>query len=110
MAQGNTTENKVQFKPLSCSYVELYAALTPLHLHNKMFTNNLHDVWLKGAPTPDSRILNPKGYDPRLRQRGNVEKRLVLPQPLFQWVKEVIQWRGMQDVTDAQIWRMLLGK
>ena len=82
-------------QPLQVTFVELREALAPLHLHDKAFVDRLHDVWKQGAPTPDSIIRDPKGYDERKRQLGNVEKRLVFPTPLAQWLVEVSAARGM---------------
>lgn len=62
---------------------------------DKADVDRLHDVWKQGAPTPDSRILNPNGYDPRLAQAGNVEKRIIIPAALEQWVVDTATRRGL---------------
>lgn len=82
-------------KPLMVTFVELRQALSSLHLNQPAHVDRLHDVWKQGAPTPDSIIRNPKGYDERKRQPGNVERRIVFPTALAQWVVEVSQARGM---------------
>ena len=82
-------------KPLVVTFVELRDALTPLHLGRKPWVDSLHDVWKQGAPSPDSRILAPNGYDERRTQAGNVEKRLVLPAPLAAWIVQVSAARGI---------------
>jgi hypothetical protein len=81
-------------KPFFITFRALAAALEPLHLWNKADVDRLHDIWKMAAPSPNSIIRNPTGYDPRLRQLGNVEKRLLLPTPLGQWVVDVTTRRG----------------
>jgi hypothetical protein len=98
-----------QGKPLLTTFVELRDALSPLHIHQKAWVDSLHDVWKKGAPTPDSIIRSPKGYDERLRQAGNVEKRIVLPTPLADWIMQVSAARGT-PVNFKQAMRMVNGE
>ncbi len=80
---------------LVVTFVELRDALAPLHLGRKPWVDSLHDVWKQGAPSPDSRILVPEGYDERQTQPGNVEQRLVLPTPLAQWIVQISAARGI---------------
>jgi hypothetical protein len=94
---------------LVVTFAELREALAPLHLGRKSWVDALHDLWKLGAPSPDSRILMPKGYDERQRQPGNVEKRLVLPTPLAQWIVQVSAARGI-PYTFAQAVHMLAGQ
>jgi hypothetical protein len=94
---------------LVVTFAELRDALAPLHLGRRSWVDALHDLWKLGAPSPDSRVLAPKGYDERQRQPGNVEKRLVLPTPLAQWIAQVSAARGI-PYTHAQALRMLAGK
>ena len=82
-------------KALVVTFAELRDALAPLHLGRRAWVDALHDVWKQGAPSPDSRILVPNGYDERQTQPGNVEKRVVLPAPLAQWMVQVSAARGM---------------
>ena len=81
-------------KPISLTFYELSVATRAIHGWYKPDVDRLHDVWLKGAPTPDSRLLNVKIYDPRKVQMGNVEKRLILPKLFAQWFDEVAKRRG----------------
>lgn len=81
-------------KPLVVTFVDLCAALEPLHLNERARIDELHDIWMKGAPSPDSRILMPNHYDPRLRQPGNVEKRIVIHTMLAQWIMDTSRLRG----------------
>lgn len=81
-------------KPIICTFHELAAALEPLHQGDKADISRLHDIWRLGAPTPDSIIRNPKDYDERKRQRGNLEKRIVFPTTLVQWIQDVSARRG----------------
>lgn len=90
-------------KPMICTFLQLQCALQGLHRWQKPLVDDLHDVWLKGAPTPDSRILQPRGYDPRKAQAGNMEKRIVLPAQLEAWVQQTGARRGVQmTLADAQ--------
>lgn len=88
-------------RPLICTFYELTFALRSLHGWQKPLIDDLHDIWRSGAPTPDSRVLNPNAYDPRIPfQRGNYEKRLVLPTPLTQWVQNAVAQRGIPATFD----------
>lgn len=90
-------------KPLICTFAQLQHALQRLHRWNPALIADLHDVWLKGAPTPDSIIRQPNGYDPRLVQAGNVEKRIVFPKLLESWMQHVGAKQGVQMTSaDAQ--------
>lgn len=82
-------------KPIIITFRELATNLAPLHMWHKSDVDNLHDVFLKGAVTPDSIIRNPKHYDPRLKQYGNYEARIMIPAMLSQWVVDVCQRRGI---------------
>lgn len=84
-----------QDKPIICTYLQLAAALEPLHLNERSWLDSLHDVWLKGAPTPASIVRNPKGYDPRKVQDGNFESRIIPPPMLAAWVKACADARGI---------------
>lgn len=72
-----------------------------LHLWQKERVNELHDIWLRGAVTPTSRVLNPKHYDPRKVQPGNLEQRIVFPNLLLKWVRERAGAMGVQ-IQDEQ--------
>jgi hypothetical protein len=98
-----------QGKPLLVTFADLRDALQSLHLNQKAWVDALHDVWKQGAPTPDSIIRDPRGYDERKRQRGNTEKRIVLPTPLATWIMQVSAARGM-PVTFLQATRMVNGE
>jgi hypothetical protein len=91
-------------KPIVCTWLQLAEALAPLHGWDKRYLDRLHDVWKLGAPTPDSHILVPAGYDERKLQPGNTERRIVAPSKLEAWVVEVAQARGwpmtMQDACE----------
>lgn len=81
-------------KPLVCTFYHLVKATEALHQGDKGMIADLHDIWLKGAPTPDSRLLLMKHYDPRKVQTGNIEKRIVLPTLMAQWIHRVSAQRG----------------
>lgn len=95
-------------RPLVCTYRELAGALAPLHGGDAGLLAGLHDIWLEGAPTPDSIIRNPRGYDPRLYQPGNVERRLVLPNKLAAWVQQASAQRGM-PLAARQAYNLIAG-
>lgn len=81
-------------KPIICTFVELTKAMEALHQGNKTDLDLLHDLWLLGAPTPNSRILVAKHYDPRKVQPGNFEARIVSPLRLAAWIMDVSKRRG----------------
>lgn len=76
----------VDVKPIFVTFRDLCFVLAPLHQWHKERVAEIHDIWLQGAPSPDTRLLDPKHYDPRKDQPGNVEKRLLLPTPFANWV------------------------
>lgn len=82
-------------KTLICTFKQLSDALFDLHLGHQADIDRLHDLWKLGAPTPDSIIRNPKGYDERKAQPGNLEKRIIVPTALTQWIMDVSTRRGM---------------
>lgn len=106
MARGLLIE---QGKPLIATFVELRDALASLHMNQKTWVDGLYDIWRKGAPTPDSIIRNPRGYDERKRQLGNIEKRIVLPTPLANWIMQVSAARGT-PFSFKQAMRMVNGE
>lgn len=96
---------------MTASFVTFYQlsfALQRLHMGEQRHINTLHDVWLRGAPSPDSIVRNPKGYDPRVPQAGNVEKRLLLPKQISAWVEDVAKARGIA-CTPEQALTMIQG-
>lgn len=94
---------------LLVTFAELRDAFAPLHLGHRPWVDSLHDLWKLGAPSLDSRIHEPKGYDERKAQHGNVEKRLVLPTPLAQWMVEISAARGI-PYTFAQALSIFAGQ
>lgn len=89
-----------QPKPIICTFHQLAFSLQSLHHWQKSHVDTLHDCWLKGAPVPQSRILNPKNYDPRKVQHGNYEARIILPALLKKWVTERASALGIQMTGD----------
>jgi hypothetical protein len=98
-----------QHKPIMCTFFQLSAALEALHQGDKSDVARLHDIWKMGAPTPDSIIRNPREYDERKRQAGNVEKRIVFPSALVQWIQDVSARRGF-PYNERQALAIALGK
>lgn len=82
-------------KPIIITFRDLAQNFAPLHLWHKADVDNLHDIWVKGAVTPNSIVRNPVGYDPRLQQPGNYEARIIIPSMLTQWVIDVSKRRGI---------------
>lgn len=83
-----------QAKPVYLSLRQLLYLTEPVHLWNKADVDNLHDVWLRGSPSPDSIVRVAAGYDPRLAQKGADERRLILYVVLEQWLEDVGKRRG----------------
>lgn len=94
-----------QRKPIICSFFALERSLQSVHLGVKAEVDRLHDVWMIGAPVPSTRIMQPKLYDPRLPQFsiGNVERRIVIPERLAEWIADVVTRRGMAITTDQAL-------
>lgn len=97
------------YEPVFVSFVDLYGMFAPLHMGHKPYVDTLHDVWVMGSPSPSSIIRNPKGYDERKVQAGNVEKRLLLYIPLAKWITDVSASRGM-PYTMKQAMNILMGR
>lgn len=82
-------------KPLITTFHELSKNLAPLHMWHKPDVDNLHDIWVKSTPTPNSIIRDPKHNDPRRQRAGNYEARIIVPSMLTQWVIDVANRRGI---------------
>lgn len=97
-----------QRKPIICSFFKLSFALRRVHLGVKADVDSLHDIWLMGAPVPSSRILQPKIYDPRLPQikLGNREERIVFPKKLGEWIRDVLQRRGL-EISEGEAYKLV---
>ncbi len=91
------------------TFIELATAFRALHQFDPKMVSDLHDVWKEGAPSLDSIIRNPTHYDERQSQAGNVEKRLILPTKLMDWIIDVSNKRGM-PLSDAQAAALVEGK
>lgn len=101
--------NELAIQPVFVTFVELVAAMRALHQDDKPLIDQLHDIWLMGAPSPDSIIRISTNYDPRFPQAGNVEKRLILPMPMATWIMQVSALRGM-PYTRRQALNLIDGK
>lgn len=98
--------NDVQ--PLICTFRQLARTMLPLHQMERRYLDTLHDVWRRGAPTPNSIIRRPKNYDERLRQRGNYEARIVPAPWVAAWVRDVATERGF-PIDDALALKIMEG-
>jgi hypothetical protein len=90
--------------PTFVTFWQLNYALQRLHLNEQRHIDTLHDVWMKGAPSPDSIVRDPRGYDPRKVQAGNVEKRLLLPTQIAAWVEDVTKTRGIACTAEQALY------
>lgn len=89
---------KTTLKPIVVEFWKLTFVLRSIHKYRKADVDRLHDIWKLGAPSPDSRVLTPKGYDPRVNQlltMGNREQRTVFPTQLQKWLKDIIMQDGL---------------
>lgn len=103
------TDTKLEIKPAFVTFYELAMALQTLHLWDRGALQDLNDIWRSGAPSPQSIIRNPKGYDERKQQPGNYEARLLLPTPLAEWIVDRSVKIGM-PLTLRQAANMIEGK
>ena len=99
-----------EFPPLICTFVQLRDALEPMHMNAPADVDNLHDIWRRGAPTPESGIFNPAvSYDERKVQPLNHVARIIPPSHLVKWITDVTARRGM-PITPKQALNILSGK
>lgn len=82
-------------EPVVVSFRALAAATAVFHHWERRWLDALHDVWKRGAPTPDSIIRHPQGYDERQDQPGNTVTHIIPPPLLAQWLHDVSAARGM---------------
>lgn len=99
MIPNNPTDELAKLSPIIATFYDLAHALAPLHIWHEPDLKRLHDLWVSSAPVPNSRVLNPKGYDERKVQDGNYVARIIPPPVLAQWVMDVSQRRGMPYTT-----------
>lgn len=94
-----------------CEFWELRDSTMSLHVNDPAAVKRLHDVWLEGAPSPDSVVkgYEYRGFDERKRQAHARVKRVVLPNALAQWIVEQSAARGM-PMTPAQAYNIACGK
>lgn len=81
-------------KSVMCTFVELSVTMAQFHRNDEGRLKSLHDIWLMGAPTPNSRIIT-RYHDPRNPQRGNYEARIVFRKQLEVWIAECLQKDGI---------------
>lgn len=66
--------------PLQVTYAELVAILQPLTMGYAWGEGTIRDLWLLGAPTPDSTATR--------------ERRIVFPGQLAKWLEDVLTRQG----------------
>jgi hypothetical protein len=82
-------------QPVICTWVELARAMADLHRWEKAPLDELHDIWLKGVPTPDYRVAVPGAvFDERRPRPGDVLKHIVPPLPIARWIEQISARRG----------------
>lgn len=82
-------------KPVVLTWRELEEICRPLHMNVKADVDRLHDIWKTGAVSPDSRVMLARDYDPRKKQPGAYEARLVLPTQIRRWIEDTAARRGI---------------
>ncbi len=73
----NTIEPYHKLPPLQVTYAELVAILQPITAGYVWGENTIKDLWLMGAPVPQT-----------------PGKRIVFPGPLTKWLEDVLQRQG----------------
>lgn len=82
-------------QPIIATWVELAKALAPLHLWVKADVDELHDIWLKGVPSPQYKVAVPgKVFDERRPRQGDLLKHIVPPLPVANWIEKMSAKRG----------------
>lgn len=82
-------------QPVICTWVELARAMADLHRWEKAHVDELHDIWLKGVPSPDYKVALPgETFDERKPRQGDVLKHIVSPIPLANWIETLSAKRG----------------
>ena len=82
-------------EPLIVTWIELRNALAPLHLWVKADVDELHDVWLKGAPSLTYKVALPgEVFDERKPRPGDVFKHIVPPMAVAHWIEKISAKRG----------------
>ena len=81
---------------LFCTWVQLYAALEPLHQGDKADVDRLHDIWLTaGVPAPSYTVALPgKRFDERHPRPGDHLTHILPPTALVKWIQDVSARRG----------------
>ncbi len=76
--------------PLICTWLELTAAFSPLHMDDPADVNRLHDVYVNSVPAPSYRVELPgQSFDERNPRPGDHLKHVINPLALAKWIEEV---------------------
>ncbi len=82
-------------QPVICTWVELARAMADLHRWEKAPLDELHDIWLKGVPSPDYKVAVVGAvFDERRPRVGDVLKHILPPLPIANWIKQISAKRG----------------
>lgn len=82
-------------QPIQATWVELARALAPLHRWVKADVDELHDIWLKGVPSPEYTVAVPGAvFDERRPRAGDKLIHIVPPLPVARWIEKLSAKRG----------------
>lgn len=86
--------------PLAVTFAQLSDAMQPLHLGDKAWLGRLHDVWKRGAWTPESGLYAPAVFDERQADavnaaQGNNIRRVLALGALAEWIEDAARARGI---------------
>jgi hypothetical protein len=71
---------------------DLLKAFDPLIMGERRYMSNLYDIWVMGAPSLDSIILDPKHYNPEINK---TVKRIIPTSWLKPYLRELASSRGI---------------
>lgn len=80
--------------PLIMTFEQLKKVLQPITAGYAWGEGTIHDLWKKGAPSPDS-------------GPGKIEKRVIIPKHLYAWLEDVLQRQGRPLSEAAQVYGVL---
>lgn len=86
-----------RLQPLILSKVEIQHVLGPIALGYPWAEGTIIDLWQRCAPSPES-------FRP-----GAIERRIVAPEHLGEWLSDVLARQGRPLTEQAQLYRQLLG-
>ena len=85
---------KETLPPLIMTYDQLLKTLGPITFGYKWGEETIRDLWLLGAPTPDSGPTT-------------IDKRIVFPSQLSKWLEDVLRRQGRPLTEIASVYNRL---